>query len=633
MGNPIKPKYPLFLKDIDKDCDTVGGYPVITVEDDFNIDAEPGVFYDIRNKENDEININLEDNNNNQFLINCPCSLSFNKNIVWTELDEPNLIVPIQILITVVNNIANYKPIADDSGNNNKVIIYKFNNKPNNINAVNNDYRVDSDFQCYKNYNNFGILITFHGVFNEDETQVLDSYITNISEPIHPICNMEDNDIVEVIFPNHISALSSYSINNLKNLNKINIPKECKLIDFSNIDIDVLFNISYEYYGLRYIDNWLIDNSHDVNSIIIKEGTVGIATNFMNGSNVVLDDIKFPNSLKYINDYAFGHPADSNSYPKIITFNEGLISIGDNCFNTHYSQKYVIPSTLEHLGHGSLGFIDESIFIDGLNYFGKVLYKCHNKQYDDIVIKEGTTQIYDMCFGSYGNEMKTITLPNSLKEIGRGAFHTCHNLIHITIPDSVEYIQSNAFLYCESLKTITTAKGTYHVGEYGVDIELANGTYVHLYIDEEYYECVLPETEILINNQGDTKQIKDLQIGDTVIANKNNNFIETTINKLVQVQHNTYLKVTLENNDILNISLDHNICTKDGWKCYNNTISKNKECVGKLTIGDEVLTTNGFVKIISIEMINKDNTIMYNIGVKEGNNYYANGICVYECDK
>lgn len=630
MGSPVNPKYPLFLRDINKGG---SGFSTIVVEDNFNIDAKPGVFYDIKNKENDEININLEDNNNNQFLINCPCTLSFNKDINWIELDEPNLIVPIQMLITVVNNIANYKPIVDDSGDNNKVIIYKFNNKPNNINRINNDYRVDSDFQCYKNYNNFGIIIDFDSIYNEDETQVLDSYIINISEPINRICDMEDNDIVEVIFPNHISALYDYSINNLKNLHKINIPKECKLINFSNIDIDILYNIVYHYYNLQYIDNWLIANLYDVNSIIIKEGTVGIATNFMENVNIILDELKFPNSLKYINDNVFSLNVNSTNLPEIITFNEGLISIGDNCFKASHKQKYVIPSTLEHLGHNSLGFIDESMFIDGLNYFGKVLYNCYNKQYDDIIVKEGTTQIYDSCFHTYGNEMKTITLPNSLKEISVNAFQTCHNLTHITIPDSVEYIASNAFLYCESLKTITTAKGTYHVGEYSVYIELANGKFVTLYLDEEYYECVLPETEILINNQGDTKQIKDLQIGDTVITNKNNNLIETTINKLVQVQHNNYLKVTLENNDVLNISLDHNICTKDGWKCYNNVTTKNKECVGKLTIGDEVLTTNGFIKIVSIEMINKENTIMYNIGVKEGNNYYANGICIYECDK
>lgn len=38
---------------------TSGGYPVVTVEDDFNITAEPNTFYDIKNDTNSEININF----------------------------------------------------------------------------------------------------------------------------------------------------------------------------------------------------------------------------------------------------------------------------------------------------------------------------------------------------------------------------------------------------------------------------------------------------------------------------------------------------------------------------------------------------------------------------------------------
>lgn len=60
MGNPIKPKYPLFLKDIDKDCDNVGGYPVVTIEDNFNIEAKPNTFYNIKNTADSEVNINFK---------------------------------------------------------------------------------------------------------------------------------------------------------------------------------------------------------------------------------------------------------------------------------------------------------------------------------------------------------------------------------------------------------------------------------------------------------------------------------------------------------------------------------------------------------------------------------------------
>lgn len=63
MAVPVKPKYPLFLKDIGKcDCESngsesgvVGGYPIVTVEDNLNIDAKPNTFYDIKNPINSEI--------------------------------------------------------------------------------------------------------------------------------------------------------------------------------------------------------------------------------------------------------------------------------------------------------------------------------------------------------------------------------------------------------------------------------------------------------------------------------------------------------------------------------------------------------------------------------------------------
>ena len=65
MGNPIKPKYPLFLKDIGKcDCESndsesgvVGGYPIIIIEDNPVIEAKPGVFYNIKNPINAKLNI------------------------------------------------------------------------------------------------------------------------------------------------------------------------------------------------------------------------------------------------------------------------------------------------------------------------------------------------------------------------------------------------------------------------------------------------------------------------------------------------------------------------------------------------------------------------------------------------
>lgn len=60
MSVPVNPKYPLFLREINKGNTTVGGYPVITVEDSFNIEAKPNTFYNIKNTADTEVNINFK---------------------------------------------------------------------------------------------------------------------------------------------------------------------------------------------------------------------------------------------------------------------------------------------------------------------------------------------------------------------------------------------------------------------------------------------------------------------------------------------------------------------------------------------------------------------------------------------
>lgn len=107
MGNPIKPKYPLFLKDIGKDCDSVGGYPVVTIEDNFTIEAKPNTFYDIKNNTDTEVNINFKPE---EFY-----ATGKNKHIMFTfdGWDNPenriNLISTVGGVITPDNTKEGYK--------------------------------------------------------------------------------------------------------------------------------------------------------------------------------------------------------------------------------------------------------------------------------------------------------------------------------------------------------------------------------------------------------------------------------------------------------------------------------------------------------------------------------------------
>lgn len=65
MSTPINHRYPLFLREGNKNNNTQtllsSNYPIVTVEDNFNINAKPNTFYNIKNDANNEINIDFKD--------------------------------------------------------------------------------------------------------------------------------------------------------------------------------------------------------------------------------------------------------------------------------------------------------------------------------------------------------------------------------------------------------------------------------------------------------------------------------------------------------------------------------------------------------------------------------------------
>ncbi len=59
-----------------------------------------------------------------------------------------------------------------------------------------------------------------------------------------------------------------------------------------------------------------------------------------------------------------------------------------------------------------------------------------------------------MVVGFSGNDIESITIPNSVTIIGEGAFSNCESLKSITIPDSVTVIGDYAFYSCTSLSSV-----------------------------------------------------------------------------------------------------------------------------------------------------------------------------------
>lgn len=75
------------------------------------------------------------------------------------------------------------------------------------------------------------------------------------------------------------------------------------------------------------------------------------------------------------------------------------------------------------------------------------------KEEPSIIIPEGIQELDERVFSFF--KMEEITLPRSLKSIGKEAFKYCDELRSIIIPDGIETIPENCFWGCKKLKDIT----------------------------------------------------------------------------------------------------------------------------------------------------------------------------------
>ncbi len=142
-----------------------------------------------------------------------------------------------------------------------------------------------------------------------------------------------------------------------------------------------------------------------------------------------------------------------------------VTSIGDSAFeDCENLENVTIPNSITSIGEDAFNntayYNDDSNWDDGVLYISNCLIYTNNdfESVTDYKIKDGTRLIADWAFEAYFPielTLTSITIPNSVINIGVGAFWNCTNLTNITIPNSVKNIGVRAFEDCTSLKSIT----------------------------------------------------------------------------------------------------------------------------------------------------------------------------------
>ena len=201
--------------------------------------------------------------------------------------------------------------------------------------------------------------------------------------------------------------------------------------------------------SVTYIGFGTFSNCTSLTSITIPNNVTSIEEKTFEYCSS-LSTISIPNSVTSIGNYAFYSCTSLTS----ITIPNNVISIGNNAFYKCSSLTSItIPKSVASVGgdafYGTAWLNNQP---DGCVYINNCLYTYKGEMPENthINVKEGTTKICDVAFGSCAN-LTAITIPNGVTYIGESAFAWCSGLNSISIPNSVNYIGEKTFFCCTSL--------------------------------------------------------------------------------------------------------------------------------------------------------------------------------------
>lgn len=274
--------------------------------------------------------------------------------------------------------------------------------------------------------------------------------------------------------------------------------------------------------NLERLENGLFFSCDKLEKIVLPSNLVYIGKDCFRGSG--LKSITFNEGLKTIDRWAFGACTKLSE----VVFPESLEYIWNIAFSECDAlESITLPVNLKILGFESFARCDNltTIYFNALDC--RVCDSYSDKGYIPgnwaLASPFNKTKITNIVFGKtittissdYGTNgtfegcdtLESITISNSVEEIGTAAFKNCTNLETAVIPDSVEKIADDAFVGCDKL-TIYCSETSFAYS-YATANNISVSTFVVSAIPNKTYTgyAIKPTVTVSVSNTILTKDV------------------------------------------------------------------------------------------------------------------------------